>query len=169
MSTDVLSGQALLSAIKDSGIEFVFSVPDISTSEGFLRPIAADGDLKLVRVCKEDEGVGASAGLSYCNKRAVLLIQQTGLLDSINAMRGVAMEFSLPICVMVGLLNREQGVPPSESRHYGVRIVEPILDAMGIRHDLIECDDDIEKIKPAIERAYTASEPLVLLIGRRPS
>jgi sulfopyruvate decarboxylase TPP-binding subunit len=50
-----------------------------------------------------------------------------------------------------------------------VRIVEPILDAMGIPHHLINTDDDVAKISPAIELAYAKSQPVALLIGRRPS
>jgi sulfopyruvate decarboxylase TPP-binding subunit len=50
-----------------------------------------------------------------------------------------------------------------------VRIVEPILDAMGVAYHEIEEESDVAKIKPAIDAAYTDSRPIVLLIGRRPS
>jgi hypothetical protein len=50
-----------------------------------------------------------------------------------------------------------------------VRIVEPILDAMGIPHHLINEDADVAKIRPAIDEAYAKSFPVALLIGRRPS
>ena len=163
-----LSGAAIIREIKASRIEFVVSVPDITTSEGLLRPLARETNPRLIRVCKEDEGVGICAGLSYCDKRALLLIQQTGLLDSINAIRGVAVEYSLPICMMVGLLEKEPDVPPRQSKRYGVRIVEPILEAMGIAYHEIDADVDVAKIKPAIEAAYAQSKPVVLLIGRRP-
>ena len=93
----------------------------------------------------------------------------TGLLYSINALRGVAVEFKLPICFMVGLLNKEPGVAPAESRSLGVRVVEPILDAMGVDHDLVETRRDVPKIGLAIERAYTQSRPTVLLLGRSPT
>jgi len=164
----MLSGAAIIREIKESRIEFVVSVPDITTSEGLLRPLARETSPRLIRVCKEDEGVGICAGLSYCDKRALLLIQQTGMLDSINAIRGVAVEYSLPVCMMVGLLEKEPGVPPRQSKRYGVRIVEPILDAMGIAYHEIETGADVTKIRPAIEDAYARSQPVVLLIGRRP-
>jgi sulfopyruvate decarboxylase subunit alpha len=163
-----LSGGDIIREIKASRVDFVVSVPDITTSEGLLRPLARERTPRLIRVCKEDEGVGICAGLSYCDKRALLLIQQTGMLDSINAIRGVAVEYALPICMMVGLLEKEPGVPPRQSKRYGVRIVEPILDAMGIAYHEIEAETDIAKIRPAIDEAYASSRPTVLLIGRRP-
>jgi len=164
-----LSGESIIAEIKGSGIDFVVSVPDITTSEGLLRPLAKLSQPRLVRICKEDEGVGICAGLSFAGKRGLLLIQQTGLLDSINAVRGVAVEYNLPICMMVGLLQKEEGVPPKQSKRYGVRIVEPILEAMGIAYHEIEEQGDVAKIRPAIDKAYADSRPVVLLIGRRPS
>jgi sulfopyruvate decarboxylase subunit alpha len=166
---EALSGGEIIREITASGIEFVVSVPDITTSEGLLRPLAHMSTPRLVRVCKEDEGIGICAGLAYTGKRALLLIQQTGLLDSINAIRGVAVEYALPICMMVGLLEKEPGVPPRQSKRYGVRIVEPILDAMSIPYHEIETDADIGLIKPAIDEAYKALRPVVMLIGRRPA
>jgi len=58
-----LKGSAIVAAIKASKIEFVLSVPDIVTSEGLLRPIARDPQLRLIRVCKEDECIGIASGL----------------------------------------------------------------------------------------------------------
>jgi sulfopyruvate decarboxylase subunit alpha len=163
-----LHGSAILAAIKASGVEFILSVPDIVTSAGLLRPIARDPDLRLVRVCKEDECIGIASGLHYCDKRALTLIQYTGFLDSINAIRAVAVEYKQPICMMIGLLGHEPERAPTQSGRYGVRIIEPILDAMGIAHDLISQDADVPKIKPAIDKAYAQSLPVALLIGRRP-
>jgi sulfopyruvate decarboxylase TPP-binding subunit len=165
----LLSGERIIAAIKASAVEYVLSVPDITTSSGLLAPIARDGDLRLIRVCKEDECIGIASGLSYCDKRALILIQHTGFLDSINAIRGIAVEYKQPICMMVGLLQHEPERAPRASSRYGVRIMEPILGDMGIVHHLISVDADIAKIQPAIEKAYNESEPVTFLIGRSPA
>jgi sulfopyruvate decarboxylase subunit alpha len=164
-----LDGSGIIAAMKASRVEFILSVPDIVTSGGLLRPIARDPGFRLIRVCKEDECIGIASGLHYCDKRALSLIQSTGFLDSINAIRGVAVEYAQPICMMIGLLGHDPHEAPRDSSRYGVRIIEPILDALGIAHHLINHDCDIGKIAPAIEEAYASSKPLALLIGRRPS
>jgi sulfopyruvate decarboxylase subunit alpha len=165
----LLKGSSIIAAIKASGVEFILSVPDIVTSAGLLAPIARDPELKLIRVCKEDECIGIASGLWYCDKRALTLIQNTGFLDSINAIRGVAVEYRQPICMMVGLLQHDPGTAPRDSPRYGVRIVEPILEAMGIAHHLINEEADVAKIRPAIDDAYRDCHPVALLIGRRPA
>ena len=163
-----LHGAAIIAAIREAGVEFVLSVPDIVTSDGLLRPIANDPGFRLVRVCKEDECIGIATGLAYSGKRALTLIQHTGFLDSINAIRGIAVEYKQPICMMIGLLQHDPEKAPKESPRYGVRIVEPILDDMSIAHHLISVDADVAQIKPAIEKAYAESHPVAFLIGRSP-
>ncbi len=163
-----LSGSLIIKAVKGSGVQTVLTVPDKTTANGLLRPIAADCDLRHVRVCKEDETIGISAALSYSGHRSLILIQYTGLLDSLNAIRAVAVDYQMPICMMVGLLGKEPGVLPSKSKRYGVQIIEPILDIMGIDHQLIETDDDIHHIAPLICKAYETSSPVAFLIGRPP-
>jgi sulfopyruvate decarboxylase subunit alpha len=164
-----LKGSPIIAAIKAAGVEYILSVPDIVTSSGLLRPISHDPALKLIRVCKEDECIGIASGLSYCDKRALTLIQYTGFLDSINAIRGIAVEYAQPICMMIGLLGHDPTTTPRNSPRYGVRIIEPILDAMGIPHHLINEDSYVAKIRPAIDDAYAKPYPVAFLIGRRPS
>ena len=110
-----LKGSSVIAAIKQSGVEFVLAVPDIHTSKGLLFPIADDPALRLIRVCKEDECVGIASGLHYTDKRALILIQYTGFLNSLNAIRGVAVEYKQPICMMVGLLGHDAECPPAKS------------------------------------------------------
>lgn len=167
MSGAPITGAAILDQVAASGIEFIVSVPDITTSAGLLWPIVEDKRFRLIRVCKEDEGVSICAAMSMCDKRALLLIQYTGLLDSINALRSAGCEYRMPVCVMAGLLAKEPGVPPTQSKSFGVRIVEPILDVMQIPHALMEDAGDERHIRPAIDAAYARAYPTALLIGRQ--
>lgn len=163
-----VTAEKIIEQIKRAGFRFIVALPDRTTSERLLKPILGDPDFKVIQVCKEDEGISICSGLYCAGHRALLLVQYTGLLDSMNSLRGVAVEGQNPVCVMVGLLGKEPGVPPTQSKRYGLRIVEPVLDAMGIEHYLIEATEDAAKIVPAVDRAYSRSAPVVLLIGREP-
>lgn len=163
-----LKGASIIAAVKLAGVSHVLSVPDLHTSLGLLKPIAEDPQLKLIRVCKEDECLGISAGLSYGDKRALILIQFTGFLYAMNAIRGVAVEQKMPMCLMVGLLNNKPGESPSTSQRVGLRIIEPILDLLGIPRILIDSEADVPRIAPAIRDAYENSHPTAILIGRKP-
>ncbi len=168
MSVGAPDGERIIATLKRSGIGFVVALPDIVTSDGLLWPMSHDPDIRVVRICKEDEGVAICTGLAFAGKRSVLMIQQTGLLDSINALRAVGVEYEQPVVMLVGLQGKEPGVAPSKSTKVSVRIVEPILDAMGVAHHWIETEGDEAVIGPAIDAAYANSRPVCLLIGRPP-
>ena len=70
--------------------------------------------------------------------------------------------------MMIGLLQHDPDRTPKESSRYGVRIVEPILDDMGIAHHLVSLDADVPKIGPAIDKAYAESHPVAFLVGQSP-
>lgn len=165
---EALSAAGIIAALKRAGIRFVVALPDRTTTEGLMKPMLKDPDFHVVQVCKEDEGLSICAGLYAAGHRSVLMMQYTGLLDSINAMRGVAVLGKNPVCMLVGLLNKEPGVPPTQSARYGIRVVEPVLDAMSVPHHLVEAGGDVAKIGPAIDKAYKDSSPVALLLGVPP-
>lgn len=163
----MLNGRLIIDAMRQSALGTVVAVPDITTSAGLLWPLSRQPDVNLVRVCKEEEGVSICAALALCRRRSALLMQQTGLFVSLNAVRGVAVAYKMPVCMFVGLLGKEPGVPPSQNKKYSVRIVQPVLDAMEVPTLCVEDDSDIAKIPSAVDQAYTESRPLVVLFGRR--
>ena len=163
-----LSAQAIKQEFKRAGIRFVVALPDRVTSHYLLKGLLADPEYKVVQVCKEDEGVSICSGLYAAGHKSVFMMQYTGFLDSINAIRGVAVEGHFPVCMIVGLLGKEPDVAPAQSKKYGVKIIEPILNLMGIDHHLIERDADTQQITPAIEKAFKTSSPVAILIGREP-
>jgi len=167
-AADALSGHSIIAALKRARVDYVLSVPDLHTSHNLLHPIGRDADLRLIRVCKEDECLGIATGLSYGDKRAVILVQYTGFLYAMNAIRALACEQSQPMCLMIGLLNHKGGTARN-SRRLGLRIIEPILDTLGIPFHLIDTDADAERIAPAICDAYETRHPVAFLIARSPS
>lgn len=163
-----LTGKAIISAIKASDIEFVVALPDIVTCEKILWPIRQDNELTLVQVCKEDEGVSICGALSYTKKRSILLIQHTGFLDSINAIRAIAVQYQLPVVMFVGLQGMEPDRKPYDSDHYGIRILEPILQGMELDYRILITDEDLDDVSSEVSECYRSSKPMVYLIARNP-
>ena len=162
------SGAAIIAAIKSAGIAEVVALPDIVTSEGLLWPISRDADFRLTRVCKEDEGISICAAMSFNGTRAIMLMQQTGLMDSLNVIRAVGVDYENPVVMMVGLQGKEADRLPDASQSYGVRIIQPVLDAMELSHSLIEGPGDEAEIEAEIDAAHRESRPHVFLVGRPP-
>lgn len=164
----VLHGATILDAMVQAKITHVVSVPDLTTSEGVLRPLATHPGLSLVRICREEEGVGICSGMHSAGARAVMLVQYTGFLASMNAVRAIAIEYRQPICMVIGLLYVDSPGNPSGSKNYGVSKMVPLLKTLGLKYLLVSCDEDAALIADAISSAFETSEPLVVLISRHP-
>ena len=94
-----LTAERIKQEFKRAGIRFVVALPDRVTSHYLLKGLIADSDFHVVQVCKEDEGISVCSGLYAAGHKSVMMMQYTGFLDSINAIRGVAVEGHFPVCM----------------------------------------------------------------------
>jgi sulfopyruvate decarboxylase TPP-binding subunit len=167
-STGALQGASIIESIKRAGVRTIVALPDIVTCNGLLWPIARDSQLNLVPVCKEDEGVSICAALSYCDQRAVLLIQHLGFLDSVNAIRVMSVEYELPVIMMLGMQGLEADREPSQSDKLSVRMIEPVCQSMGLDYEILFDASDVDVVEKRINSAYEQSKSIAFLIARSP-
>ncbi len=168
METTPVYGSTIIENFKACGIRSVVALPDIVTCENLLWPIYRDKIFELIAVCKEDEGVSICAGLSYAKHRSVLLIQHTGFLDSINAIRAIAVEYQLPIVMMVGLQGMEEHLDIHNSSNIGIRSLPKICDALSLSYDVVRNHSETACIATTIESCYLYSRPHVLFLPQPP-
>jgi hypothetical protein len=70
--------------------------------------------------------------------------------------------------MIVGLQGMEPDRDPPQSDKYGVRIVEPLLDAMGIGHARLTRAGDEARIVPAFAQARATGTPFAFVVTRTP-
>ncbi len=165
---ETVSAAAIPEQIKSAGVEYVLTVPDATTSQSVLVAVERDGELRHIKVCKEDECFGHLGRTVVLRQEGAAAYSEHGLVDSINA-AGDRGEYSLPVCVMAGL--SRQGEPDSLAKVIrqlrGPEVTDPPLTpwAQASSH---RSASDAAIIGPAIVRAYETSTPVVFLLGRRP-
>lgn len=160
-----VDGKKIVIAMLTSKVKVVASVPDTTTKEGILLPLTKMPNVQVVDVCKEDEGISICSALSYCNVRAVMLMQQTGFFDSINNIVRNAIVFERPVVMMIGMLGWKEQVKNEDNPRFYVRVVEPLIKALGIDYICVDTDDDIPLIKRGINNAYEKSKPFIILLN----
>ena len=70
--------------------------------------------------------------------------------------------------MMIGLQGKSPAEKIADAVTYGVKIVKPILDLMGLKTVTIENERDICKIAPSISH-YKFERPVCFLLGNSPS
>ena len=161
MEEVTLTPTAILQELYKNNVTHVVWLPD-SESNFMYNQMISDGRLNLVPVCREGESMAIAAGLWVGGKKPVVLIQNTGMFESGDSIRGLALEVDVPLVMMIGYRGwTRHGATPDSAGRY----TEPILHGWGINYYLIEQDQDVERISLAFQEAECTSKPVAVLVG----
>src|SRR5436189_5141716 len=83
-------------ALKSCGIGMVSALPETWLVH-LIRMADEDPDMTLVRLAKEEEGVGVSAGAHFAGVKSAMLMQNHGFLQAINGIVGVSLLYKIPL------------------------------------------------------------------------
>ena len=159
-----VSAEAIVSEIEALGITHVINVPD-THQKSVLALLARRSHPPLITACTEDEAIGINAGLYIGGRRPMLLIQNTGLLASINCIKGIAMDAGIPTFMLVGLFSRDVTKTPSEDPKRVINRISPTLETWDIPWYPLERPDQIGAIAEAYQRSLDDRGPTVVLVG----
>jgi sulfopyruvate decarboxylase subunit alpha len=91
---------AIYSGLKRAGIDFMTSVPCVNLSQ-LLKLISSDPEIVHIPVTREEEGVGLCAGAWMGGKKPALLMQNSGLGNSINAIASLDLLYGIPLLMII--------------------------------------------------------------------
>ena len=157
----VLHPQALISELKKNKVTHVVWLPDSETNFMY-QELLAEPSLDLIPVAREGETMAIAAGLWVGGKRPVALIQNTGIFESGDSIRGLGLDVNQPLVMLIGYRGWDRhGVV----RDSAAKFTEHILHAWGINYYLVETDADAPRISLAVEEAERTSKPVAVLVG----
>ena len=94
------SSEAIFNGLKDAGIDFIVSVPCVNLSK-LLNMIDEDPDITHVPVTREEEGIGICAGAYLGGKKVAILMQNSGIGNSINALKSLTELYEFPLLMIM--------------------------------------------------------------------
>ena len=157
----VLHPASVVEELKKNDISHVVWLPDSETNFMY-QLLTGEPTLDLVPVCREGETMAIAAGLWVGGKRPVVLIQNTGIFESGDSIRGLGLDINMPLVMLVGYRGWTRHGITSDS---AARFIEHILHAWGINYYLIETDEDADRISYAIEESERTNRPVAVLVG----
>jgi sulfopyruvate decarboxylase subunit alpha len=162
MSTaTALSPETVMRAIKQNGVTDVVWLPDSETNWLYLL-MKADPDLRLVGVTREGHACSIAAGLSAGGRTPMILIQNTGMMEAGDSLRGWLLGLNIPVVMMVGYRGwTRHGVNQDSAADY----TERFLHAFNLSYYLVENDADASRIDIAFAEDNRTKRPVVVLVG----
>lgn len=171
----MLTTRRILDTFKQIGITHVVGLPDNSTAALF-HELADDPDIYLITVTREGEAFAIAAGLWIGGQRPLIVIQNTGLLEAGDALRGTLIRMRIPLVILVSYRGYKSlpNLPPASLTPDDLSrrevdsvavLLEPTLRAWNLAYELVSDNSELEKIISAQERALEQNYPHAIVIA----
>jgi sulfopyruvate decarboxylase subunit alpha len=151
-------------ALKGAGIQLMSALPETWLVH-LIRLAEDDPEMTLVRLAKEEEGVGISAGAHLAGMKSAMLMQNHGFLASINGIVSCAQLYRIPLLMLISYRGEFGERDPWQTEGGGV--TEDLLRALRIPFSYLDRPDSVaHRVSKAQTLATSANKPVALLLCR---
>lgn len=150
---------------KEHEIKQVAYVPDAGLSK-LIKSSLADNDIRSVPLTTEEEGIAVSAGAWLGGQKCAVLMQSSGVGNTINMIASLTTTCAFPLFMIV-TMRGDYGESNPWQMPMG-RAVQPVLEAVGVRCLRAETDEEAaEAIKAGLMMSFHGGEAVAVLIGQK--
>ncbi|PYR64112.1 MAG: sulfopyruvate decarboxylase [Acidobacteria bacterium] len=165
MPVSTANSRLIYDALKACGVRLVSALPE--TWLVHLMRMAEDDPemMTLVRLAKEEEGVGISAGAHLAGVQSAMLMQNHGFLASINGIVSCAQLYRIPLLMLISYRGEFGERDPWQTEGGGV--TEDLLRALRIPFSYLDNPDHVaRRIAKGQTLAASSNKPVALLLCR---
>lgn len=162
--------EKLVDELARHNVTHVVGVPD-NTSATLYRLVERDPRIEVLTVAREGEAFAIASGLWLGGATPLVLVQNTGLLESGDSLRGTAMRMGVPLVFFVTYRGYAK-LPSAKSDDDMIRpdvdsvavVTEPTLAAWRVPYEFFRSEKDIRRVRHAFDRAAELSSPVAVLL-----
>src|SRR5579885_543334 len=100
MPVSVANSRLIYDALKACDVKIVSALPETWLVH-LIRMSEEDPEMTLVRLAKEEEGIGISAGAHLAGVNSALLMQNHGFFAAINPIVSLALLYKIPLLMII--------------------------------------------------------------------
>ena len=141
----------------DKDINFLISGPSI-VFNNLIDLIEERQQLVHVPIIREDEAIGIASGIFTGGKKSIILINEMGLGNLINAIRLLSNPYKIPLIIMITPTpDLDQENNPTRDTNLG------LIDHFNIKKWRIKSIKDIDNLSEAIDYSVAKDEIVVII------
>ncbi len=164
MPVSTANSRVIFDALKAVDVHLISALPETWLVH-LIRMSEDDPEMTLVRLAKEEEGVGISAGAHLAGTKSAMLMQNHGFLASINGIVSCAQLYKIPLLMLISYRGDLGELDPWQTQ--GGLVTLPVLRALGIpAYPLSDPVTVAKTVRQAQALAESALTPVALLLTR---
>tara|TARA_Y100000816_G_scaffold248798_1_gene198104 strand:+ start:621 stop:1112 length:492 start_codon:yes stop_codon:yes gene_type:complete len=150
----------IITSLKKGGVNFYLSVP-CKLLANMIEILEKDDEVYYSAVPREEEGMGICAGAYLGDKLPCIMMQNTGIGNSVNAIVSLLQLYQLPVVFLISY----RGTPGEQVGAQGgmAKITEDILHTLRIPMLHCSSENDLNKITTFTEHAKIIESPVAIL------
>ena len=150
----------IITSLKKGGVNFYLSVP-CKLLANMIEILEKDDEVFYSAVPREEEGMGICAGAYLGDKLPCIMMQNTGIGNSVNAIVSLLQLYQLPVVFLISY----RGTPGEQVGAQGgmAKITEDILHTLRIPMLHCSSENDLNKITTFTEHAKIIESPVAIL------
>jgi sulfopyruvate decarboxylase subunit alpha len=161
-SSEPSCAKEFVSALKSQGFDFFAGVP-CSLLKGLVSALDADPTAHYVSATREDSAIGMAVGAYLGGKVPMVLMQNSGLGVSVNALASLSTMYDLPALLVISW--RGEGGNDAPEHILMGEIMIPVLDLMKIPHRVLTRAEPMEpQVGWARETMKATQKPVALVV-----
>jgi len=122
-------------------------------------------DVRLLLATREEEAFGVAAGLYLGGRLPTVMLQSSGLGNSLNAITSLLLPYEIPVLIVISMRGDTGEWNPAQVPMG--RAVRPILDAMAIPYATVESSEAAaDTVRIAGAAAFESRRPAACLLPR---
>jgi sulfopyruvate decarboxylase subunit alpha len=152
----------MLAALKGAGVDFFCGVP-CSLLKGLVSLLEKDHDAHYVSATREDSALGMAAGAFFGGKRPLVLMQNSGLGVSVNALASLHTLYEIPVLILISWRGEDRSDAPE---HWMMgEIMAPMFDLMKIPHRVLAPAEPLgTQVAWATTQLDATQKPVALIV-----
>jgi sulfopyruvate decarboxylase subunit alpha len=164
MPVSVANSRVVYDALKACDVRLMSALPETWLVH-LIRMADEDPDVTLVRLAKEEEGVGVSTGAHLSGVKSAMLMQNHGFLAAVNGIVSCAQLYRIPLLMVISHRGTFGERDPWQTE--GGALTEDVLRTLHIPFSCLEEPSHVgRRVKDAQTLAYSANKPVALLLCR---
>ncbi len=138
--------------------------PFYGTPCGILAPLyrAAEQRAGLLTVAREDNAVGVAAGAALAGRYPVVMMQNSGLGQSVNALASLVVPYRIPMLLVVSM--RGVDVDPTQENQVMGKVTGDLLTGLGIEWSEVDVEEPGPMVSWAVDTVQRDRGAAALLV-----
>jgi len=149
--------------LTEQGFDFFTGVP-CSILKGVINYLSEDPDVPYVPATREDEAIGIATGAYLAGKKPVVLMQNSGLGNSIGTLASLPLLYEIPLLLLISWRGY-QGKDAPEHLIMGKATVK-LLEDIGVPTQILPKEKAEETISDAVKMMEERSLPTAIIVRR---